>query len=248
MRAMCGRYANFSSAAQKAAHFDYPDWPEDAAAHARYNIAPGAPVEALRMRGGAHAQAARHVDLLHWGLVPYWAKDKSIAYKTINARSETAHASPAFRSAFTVRRCLIVADGYYEWQRTPSGKQPYFIRMADGGVFAFGGLWERWRAHGGADAGDGAYHHSCTILTTDANTLTRGIHDRMPLIVHPRDYAAWLAPEVKSLDDIRAMIAPFEPDAMLAYPVGARVNNARIDDAQLIERAHGAGAQGALAI
>jgi putative SOS response-associated peptidase YedK len=186
----------------------------------RYNIAPTQMVFALRHL----PQAARPEFVrLRWGLVPDWADDIKAGYRMINARAETAADKPAFRSAFRQRRCLILADGFYEWQKVDGRKQPHYIRLSDGKPFAFAGLWEYW------NKGEEPVQ-SCTILTTDANELMRAVHDRMPVILDPADYAYWLDPTRHESAELQRLLRPFPSDRLTAYPVGTHVNNARFDD------------------
>jgi putative SOS response-associated peptidase YedK len=174
------------------------------------------------------ASGAREFVAVRWGLVPRWAKDPAIGSKMINARGETVATKPSFRTAFRRHRCLIPANGFYEWMPAADGrKQPVLIAMKDGSVFAFAGLYERWLT------GDGEPLDSCTILTTDANDLLRAVHDRMPVIVPADQYARWLDP---AQDGPQALVAPYPSDAMTWWPVSSRVNSVRHDDASLIER------------
>ncbi len=188
----------------------------------RFNIAPTQPVAAVRVldRAGGRQYAS-----LRWGLVPPWAKDPKAGAKLINARCETVAQKPSFRSAFRHRRCLILSDGYYEWKPSEAGgaKQPYYIRLRGGRPFAFAGLWESWRG-----AGEAAYE-TCTIITTEANALTRGIHPRMPVILAAEDYTSWLDPQNTDGVQLAGLLHPFESDAMEAYAVRAVVNNPRHD-------------------
>lgn len=181
----------------------------------RYNIAPTQPVIAVRLRPGA---SSREVVLLQWGLVPSWAKDPAMGSRMVNARSETVAEKPAFRSAFRLRRCLIPADGFYEWKGAPGKKQPYHIRMRDGAPFAFAGLWEVWEWVEG-------YLETCTILTTESNNVVRPLHDRMPVILPPADYALWLDTAVRNTGELQALLRPYPPEEMVAVPVSLRVNN-----------------------
>jgi putative SOS response-associated peptidase YedK len=167
---------------------------------------------------------------MRWGLIPSWAKDASIGNKLANARAETVAEKPAFRSAFKRRRCLIPASGFYEWKPVAGRKQPYYIRPADDGLFAFAGLYEVWSSPEGL-------LHTCTVLTTDANALMREIHNRMPVIVAPEDYRRWLDPGNTTGAGLGKLLAPYPAEHMLAYPVSTRVNNARNEDPALIERA-----------
>ncbi len=156
------------------------------------------------------ADGLRHLDPLHWGLIPLWAKDRSIGNKLINARRETIAEKPAFQEIFAQRHCLIPADGFYEWQKTPGGKQPFAILPADGNeppLFAFAGLWERWR-----DRATREIVRSCTIITGPANDLMTPIHARMPIILEERDWAKWLGEEPASVDELKGLLVPFEGD------------------------------------
>jgi len=166
---------------------------------------------------------------LRWGLIPSWASDPAIGNRMINARAETAPDKPAFRAAFRRRRCLVAADGFYEWQRSGRGKQPYFFRTRDDRLFAFAGLWESW---------EGADHlaiESCTILTTEAGEPVLPIHDRMPVILAPGDYDRWLDPAVQRPDALRPLLRPYPPEAMMGSAVGPHVNNPIHDDPRCIE-------------
>ncbi|MEJ2718431.1 MAG: SOS response-associated peptidase [Deltaproteobacteria bacterium] len=166
--------------------------------------------------------------MLRWGLIPFWAKDIKIGYKTINARSETAPGKPAFRSAFKKRRCLIPADGFYEWKSAKGKREPYLVRLKDEQLFAFAGLWERWKGP------DDDVIESCTILTTGANEFLSPIHDRMPVILPARDYHAWLDPLVEEPETLLSLLVPYPPDEMTAVPVSSRVNKTSYDDPDCI--------------
>jgi putative SOS response-associated peptidase YedK len=211
---MCGRFTLSASAKTLKDLFPLLDFAEQAA---RYNIAPTQNVLAVRNQKDT---AAPELVQLRWGLIPAWADDPAIGNRMINARAETAATLPAFRSAFEHRRCLVLADGFFEWQKTAGRKQPYYIRLQEGQPFAFAGLWERWRK--GADPIE-----SCTILTTDANDLIRPLHDRMPVILEPGMFDRWLQADVGELG---RLLKPLPNERMVAYPVSTRVNNARIDD------------------
>jgi putative SOS response-associated peptidase YedK len=218
---MCGRYSLHSNPHVVALQFGLHHPPEY---EARYNVAPGTPVLAVR----ADSSHARSGTWLRWGLIPAWAKDPGIGNRLINARAETVIDKPSFRTAFQRRRCIIPANGYYEW--TPAGgrKQPYYIRPRDDELFGFAGLYERWN---GADRPV----ESCTIITTDANALTRPLHARMPVILPVEAYAHWLDPENPDLDALAALLKPAPDERMQVYPVGMRVNNVKNDDSALIE-------------
>jgi len=219
---MCGRFTLTSPDSGIAAQFNLLELP---ALEPRYNIAPTQPVAAVRM---AAESAARELVLLHWGLIPFWAKDPQVGSRLINARSETVADKPAFREALRRRRCLVVSDGFYEWQKLEGGKQPFYFRLREGGPFGFAGLWERWQ-------GPEVAVESCTLITTEANDLMRSVHDRMPVILHPRDYDLWLDRGVRQSDLLLPMLRPYPSEEMLAYPVSRRVNNPDNDDPQCIE-------------
>jgi putative SOS response-associated peptidase YedK len=170
--------------------------------------------------------------LLHWGLIPSWAKDAKIAASLINARSETLAEKPAFRTALARRRCLVLADGFYEWKKEGKQKLPYCFELANQQPFAFAGLWERWR---GPQGSDGPPLESCTIVTTTANDLCRPIHERMPVILEPADYDLWLDPAVNDSQRLLPLLAPYAADEMQTRPVNPRVNNVRNDDPSLLE-------------
>ena len=182
----------------------------------RYNIAPTQLVATV-LRKPEHSD--RQFQLLRWGLIPSWAKDPAIGARLINARAETVTEKPSFRTAFRHRRCLVVADGFYEWQRQERKKQPFYFRLQDGKPFAFAGLWEHW------EAPDGELTESCTILTTAANELLRPIHDRMPVILDRKDYDLWLDPAVQKIEPLQHMLCPYQSEAMVSYAVSTVVNN-----------------------
>lgn len=192
-----------------------------------YNVAPTQEVPAVVTGSGE----GRRLEMLRWGLIPAWADDPGIGARMINARSETVAEKPSFRRAFKERRCLIVADGFYEWQKTNSGKQPYYARMKSGRPFAFAGLWESWNKDG-----EGGIR-SCTILTTDANDLVGGIHHRMPVILPPEYYEPWLDPDLREPDQLLPLLAPYSTNDMEAYPVSRRVNSPSNDGPGCIEPA-----------
>ena len=177
--------------------------------------------------------AEREMAALRWGLIPSWAKDPSIGNRMINAGGETAATKPAFREAFKRRRCLVAADGYYEWQKVGRRKQPFYIHRRDGQPFAFAGLWERWS---GDDARQAAAPlQTCTIITATTSELMRPIHGRMPAIVAPADYQRWLDPDPDSQQPIETRIAPFESDLMVADPVDTYVNNPKNDGPRCVK-------------
>ncbi len=217
----------------------------------RYNIAPSQGVLVAR----AAPDGAREAAVLRWGLIPSWAKDADIGNRMINARAESVAEKPAFRAAFRARRCLILADGFYEWKSEAGGKQPYRITLADGGPFALAGLWERWagppgggaqggEAHGG-EAPRGETIESCTIVTTEANARLEEIHHRMPVILAPGAFDAWLDPDTPGAQ-AQALLKPYPSEALAYYRVSPRLNSPANDDPALIEPIDapaGAGAQ-----
>src|SRR5512135_2638947 len=184
----------------------------------RYNIPPTEDVAVVRSREGS-----RTLDMLRWGLVPWWAKDLKVSFSNINAKSETVAEKPAFRDAFKERRCIIPADGFYEWKKLDGKtKQPYAIVMKDRSLFGFAGLWERWK-----DKASGEVVRSCTIITTTPNEVCAPIHDRMPVIVAPEDYGKWLGEDEADPVRLLQMLKPFPAEAMVAFPVDARVGNVK---------------------
>jgi putative SOS response-associated peptidase YedK len=169
---------------------------------------------------------------VRWGLIPSWAKDAKIGNKLINARGETVAEKPSFRSAFRKRRCLIPADGFYEWKKLDGGKQPHFIHLRDEEPFAFAGLWEHW-----TNPDDGEVIESCTIVTTEANALMRTLHDRMPVILPPADYDRWLDPATQDVEGLKELLRPYSSEEMTAYPISAYVNNPRHEGVKCLEAA-----------
>jgi putative SOS response-associated peptidase YedK len=192
----------------------------------RYNIPPTENIAVARSRNGK-----RMLDMLRWGLVPWWAKDLKVSFSNINAKAETVAEKPTFRDAFKERRCIIPADGFYEWKKLdPKTKQPYAIVMKDRSVFGFAGLWERWK-----DNASGETIRSCAIITTTPNEVCAPIHDRMPVILEPKDYARWLGETPSEPCQLMAMLKPYAAEAMEAYPVSPRVGNVKNADAALFE-------------
>lgn len=217
---MCGRFTLRAPAQLIAEQFSLFELPS---LKARFNVAPTQPILAVRQGAGQ-----REAVMLHWGLVPSWAKDPGMGSRMINARVETVAEKPAYRAAFRRRRCLVVADGFYEWQKQGRTKQPYFIRMADNRPFAFAGIWESW------EGADHSYLESCSLLTTAPNALMAPIHDRMPVILVPENYDAWLDPSREGGEGLLALCGPYPPGGMVAGPVGRVVNNPRNDSPECI--------------
>jgi len=222
---MCGRFLNRTPASETARIFGttnpVPNYPP------RYNLAPTEGVLAVRYNAD---DGRRYLDVLRWGLIPIWATDRSIGNKLINARSETISETPSFRDAFGKRRCLIPADGFYEWKKGVSGKEPYAVVPADGTLFAFAGLWDRWK-----DPATQEVVRSCTIITAPANEALAPIHERMPVILDKPDWARWLGEEPAKRMELLKMLKPYPSEKVRAYRVGPRVNNVRNDDMALLE-------------
>ncbi len=193
----------------------------------RYNIAPTQAVAVVRI---APDTSVRQWQLVRWGLVPSWAKDASIGSRMINARAETVAGKPSFRTSFRRRRCLVPADGYFEWQKTGQGKQPYYIRMRDDRPFAMAGLWESW-----LNPATNEPLLSCTIITTQANELTQPIHDRMPVILAAADYEMWLDPQPPDPERLGALLRPCDSATLRADPVDTYVNSPRNDGPRCVE-------------
>jgi putative SOS response-associated peptidase YedK len=220
---MCGRYTLTTPSERLAEEFGIKD--SSAELPQSYNVAPTQGVAAVLEEGGV-----RRLEVLRWGLIPPWADDPQIGSRMINARSETAPEKPSFRRAFRERRCLIPADGFYEWQRTNGAKQPFYIHMEDGRPFAFAGLWESWGRGGECEI------RTCTILTTAANAVVGEIHERMPVIVAPDAYDVWLDPSSER-DELTGLLAPYPEDEMEAYPVSRFVNSPSNNDPRCVEPA-----------
>lgn len=223
MKTMCGRYTLRSSLKQLADLFHVGDVSLPLF-DTRYNIAPTQEVLAVRQPDG------RELVELKWGLVPSWAKDPKIGYRMINARCESVAEKPSFRSAFKRRRCLIPADGFYEWKKTgDKTKQPYFVHLKDDQPFAFAGLWEYWER-------DGEIIESCTVITTDANALMKPLHDRMPVILPAASYDEWLDPDNQATEDLPRLLRPYPSEEMNAYSISTYVNSPKNRGPECIER------------
>ena len=223
---MCGRFtlrAPASLVAEQFALFEMPPFAP------RFNIAPTQPVAAVR-RAADRSPPERRLVWFRWGLIPGWAKDPAIGNRMINARSETAAEKPSYRAAMRRRRCLVVADGFYEWQRAGPRKQPYFIHLRDDRPFAFAGLWEAW------EGPDHSSVESCTLLTTEPNELVKPIHNRMPVILDPEDYDRWLDPALEEPHALSPLLRPFPSDQMEAYAITTHVNSPAHDDPRCIEQ------------
>jgi putative SOS response-associated peptidase YedK len=191
---------------------------------ARYNIAPTQDVAVVRL----HADGKHYIDQLRWGLIPSWAKDKKIGYQCINARGETVAEKPAFRAAFKQRRCLMVADGYYEWQNVDGKKLPWLFTVGDDEPIAFAGLWESWKSP------EGETIETAALVTTEPNEVAAQIHDRMPAILDPADYEKWLDPKAQP-DSLKSLVKPYSPSRMKARRVSTKLNNARNEGRELLQ-------------
>jgi putative SOS response-associated peptidase YedK len=187
----------------------------------RYNIAPTQLVPVIRQNP---KEPRRELSSMRWGLIPSWAKDSLISAQMINARSETAATKPAFRDPLASRKCLVPADGFYEWARTGKAKQPYCFEVNDGELFAFAGLGDRWKDP------SGEWVKSCSILSTTPNVVTSPVHDRMPVILDPVDYDLCLDPGMTNVEAISEMLKPYDARIMRCYPVGTRINHVANDD------------------
>ena len=219
---MCGRFTLTADPDQLRAYFPGLAIPEELPP--RYNIAPSQPVAVIPNDGKGQ------LNFFVWGLIPSWAKDPKIGNRMINARAETLAEKPSFRAAFRRRRCLIPADGFYEWRQEPGQKRktPMFIRLESGQPFALAGLWESWHAP------DGSNILSCTIITTQPNDLVEKIHNRMPVILPPESYSLWLEPGEADPERLQALLKPYPASEMMAYPVSTLVNNPSNDLAACI--------------
>jgi len=216
---MCGRYRLSRRKQILEEHFDSVSGMEDWSP--RYNIAPTQSVPVIRQNP---KEPVRELSLFRWGLVPSWAKDPSVASRMINARSETASTKPAFSEALKFRRCLVPADGFYEWRKTGKVKEPYCFEINDGQLFAFAGIWERWNDPSGKPL------ETCSILTTIPNAVTSAVHDRMPVILNPDNYDLWLDPGLKDAALVSDLLRPCDARLMRCYPVSSRVNSVINDD------------------
>jgi len=229
---MCGRYRLSRRKQLVEEYFDCDPWDDDWSP--RYNIAPTQPVPVIRQHP---KQPVRQISLMRWGLVPHWAQDASGAARTINARSETAAAKPAFRDPLKFRRCLIPADAFYEWKRAATSKQPYCFEVNNGELFGFAGLWDGWKES------SGNWIRTCSILTTTPNAVTSTVHDRMPVILDADSYDLWLDPGMHNVTAISELLKPNDARSMRCYPVSTRVNSVSNDDAECSRPAEAAEAQ-----
>lgn len=218
---MCGRYRLSRRKQLVEEYFDSVSGEEEWTP--RYNIAPTQPVPVIRQNP---KEPVRELSLMKWGLIPSWAPNPSVAAKMINARSETASTKPAFRDALQSRRCLIPADGFYEWAKTGKVKQPYCFEVNDGELFAFAGIWDRWKDP------IGNWVKTCSILTTTPNAVTSAVHDRMPVILDPDGYELWLDPGMNNVTAATDLLKPYDARQMRCYPISTRINRVANDDAE----------------
>jgi putative SOS response-associated peptidase YedK len=216
---MCGRYRLSRRKQIIEEHFDAISGEEDWSP--RFNVAPTQPVPVIRQNP---KEPIRELSLMKWGLIPAWAKDPSDAARMINARSETASSKAAFRDSLKSRRCLIPADGFYEWVRDGKTKRPFCFEVTEGELFAFAGLWDGWKN------ANGQWIKTFSILTTTPNAVTSAIHDRMPVILDPDNYDLWLDPGMQDVVAISEVLKPYDARLMRCYPVGTRVNSVSNDD------------------
>ena len=240
---MCGRYASARKRQDLLEEFriDRDRVTDDL--EPDYNVAPTKPVYAVLTRAGRGDEAAqdvaRELRVVRWGLVPSWAKDPAIGSRLINARVETVDAKPSFRSAFAKRRCLLPADGFYEWLKVDvegkSRKQPYYIHRADGGALAFAGLYELWRDKSAPDDHPQAWLWTAVIITTQAEDEVGRLHDRMPMVIDPARWGDWLDPANNDAAHVHTLLAPAAASGLASYPVGTEVNYVRNNGPGLIE-------------
>ena len=215
---MCGRYALAPPRRISKADLEYLRGIE--LFEPVYNVAPSMTMPIVRMIGGQPKLTPAK-----WGLVPFWAKDPKIGYKLINARAETVAEKPSFKYAYKARRCLVPASGYFEWQQRPGGKQPYYFTSRDDSLLAFAGLWEYWKPEGG---GEGLVTYA--VIVCEPNALSADIHDRMPVVIDPKDWQAWL-----TADDPSALLKPCPGELLRRHAVGSAVNRPENEGPQLIE-------------
>lgn len=216
---MCGRFTLTDEIVQLQAFFEF-DY--DVKTTPRFNISPGQNI--LTVVSDSTRRIGKE---MKWGLVPNWAKDEKIGYKMINARAETIETKPSFKHAFERRRCLILADGFYEWKRTDDGKQPFRFVMKDRKPFAFAGIWEAWTK------GENPLF-TCTIITTGPNDVTKDVHDRMPVILPAHTYDTWLDPNFRQISTLKQFLRPYSAEEMEKYEVSTLVNSAKNETAELI--------------
>jgi putative SOS response-associated peptidase YedK len=233
---MCGRARLSSDVSEIKVAFRIPPERPTPNFAASWNVAPTDPLPVVRYDAKGHQ---RSLDVMRWGLVPFWAKDIKVGFANINAKAEGIEKKPAFREAFRQRRCLVPVDNFYEWQKTPSGKQPYAIGLKGGGLMALAGLWETWRSPAapererGGPAGERV--RSFAIVTTEPNELCARLHNRMPVVLKPEAWPEWLGEEPADEARLKSLLAPYPSDGMVCWPVSTRVGNVKNNDPSLIK-------------
>lgn len=221
---MCGRFSLARRLEELEQYFEFVT--ELDSLDRRYNIAPTQSSPVIAFQDGVNV-----LKMMRWGLIPHWAQDEKIGYKMINARAEGIEKKPSFKVPFRKKRCLVIADGFYEWdKRGKKAKVPYRFTLKSGDPFAFAGLWDSWRNP------EGKGLETFTIITTDANELITPLHNRMPVMLHPEDYPKWINPEGGNLDELKALLVPFPPNKMIGYEVSTVVNSPKNDSTQCIAK------------
>ena len=223
---MCGRARLSSDVSEIKLVFGIPPERPTPNFPRSWNVAPTDTLPVVRYDTKA---AQRSLDMLRWGLIPYWAKDIKVGFANINAKAEGIESKPAFRKAFERRRCLVPVDNFYEWKKTATGNQPYALALADRGIMALAGLWENWQSPAGE------WVRSFAIITTTPNELCAAIHNRMPVVLKPEAWPVWLGEQPADEPQLKALLAPYPSDDMISWPVSARVGNVRNNDPSLIE-------------
>jgi putative SOS response-associated peptidase YedK len=225
-RVMCGRVRLSSDVSEIKLVFSIPPHRPTPNIAPSWNVAPTDPLPVVRHDTRA---GERSLDVMRWGLVPFWAKDIKVGFANINAKAEGIEGKPAFREAFQRRRCLVPVDNFYEWKKTAAGKQPYAVGLGDGGLMALAGVWENWRSPAGE------WVRSFAIITTAPNELCAELHDRMPVVLKPDSWPVWLGEEPADARQLKALLAPYPAEEMSCWPVSARVGNVKNNDPSLIE-------------
>lgn len=220
---MCGRFTITMTFDELLLRF-YLDEPTNRYHTPRYNVAPGQMIPAILNHEGKN-----RIGQLKWGFIPSWSKDEKVGFTAFNARAETLLHKPAFKLPFVRKRCLIPADSIYEWKKTGNSKQPMRIMLKTNEIFTMAGLYDTWTGP------DGRKIHSCTIITTTPNSLVASIHDRMPVILHPKDEALWLNRDIQDVNVLLPLLKPFPAEEMKAYPVSSKVGNSKYDVPELID-------------
>jgi putative SOS response-associated peptidase YedK len=223
---MCGRARLSSDVSEIKLVFSIPPHRPSPNFPPSWNVAPTDSLPVVRYDSKA---GERSLDMLRWGLVPFWAKDLNVGFANINAKAEGIENRPAFREAFQRRRCLVPVDGFYEWKKTGTGKQPYAIALSDGRLMALAGLWENWRSPAGE------WVRSFAIITTTPNELCAELHNRMPVVLKPETWPVWLGEAPADASRLKVLLAPFPSEQMACWPVSARVGNVKNNDPGLIE-------------